>query len=262
MKRHIFYIVLWLTITLLTPAHASSKVDSIIARTNLSAFYQGDDAKAQARMKITDSQGRTQIRQFHILRKDIVDGGDQQFLIVFSKPSDVKGMIFRVEKHVSGSDDRWLYLPALDLVKRISSSDKRTSFVGSHFYYEDISGRNIGLDTFELIKTTPTSYIIKAIPNDASVVEFAHYQLTIDKTTMLPTLIVYTNKRGQQYRQIKALKTQKIDGHYTVTSSSVTDLIDGASTLMQFRGISYDNEIPTTVFSERSLRSPPMKWLR
>lgn len=263
MKNHIITNVFLLLAVIAMPGYASDlSVDQVISQTNLSAFYAADDASAQARMKITDNQGRVQVRQFRVLRKDIDNGGDQQFLIAFSRPSDVKGMMFRVEKHITGEDDRWLYLPALDLVKRISASDKRTSFVGSNFYYEDISGRNISLDKFTLLESTKQNYIIKATPKDPGSVEFAHYQIVIDKQMMLPTTIIYTNKRGKEYRKIEALKTAKINGFYTVTSSKVTNLLSGASTLMQFRSIKYNSGIPPHVFSERSLRNPPQKWLK
>lgn len=264
MNSQLFRASLFVAALLALPTLASDlkNVNEIVAKTNLGAFYAGKDISAQARMKITDNQGRVQIRQFNVLRKDIEDGGDQQFLISFSRPSDVKGMTFRVEKHVNTNDDRWLYLPALDLVKRISSSDKRTSFVGSNFYYEDISGRNITLDKFELVNTTPTSYILKATPIDPMSVEFSHYTVTIDKQMMLPMSIIYTDKRGNEYRKIEALKVVNIDGFNTVTSSKVTDLANNASTLMQFRGIKYDNNIPGSVFSERSLRNPPKKWFK
>ena len=130
-------------------------VNTIIKKANLAAYYQGEDGKAQARMLIVDKQGNKQIRQFTILRKDQTDLAEQDFLVFFSKPSDVKGTVFRVSKKVSGEDDRWLYLPALDLVKRISAGDKRTSFVGSHYFYEDISGRSIEEDTFKLLSSVP-----------------------------------------------------------------------------------------------------------
>jgi len=237
-------------------------VDDIIAKTNLSAFYQGNDALAVARMKIIDNQGRIQLRQFNILRRDINDGGDQQFLIAFSRPSDVKGMMFRVEKHTTTHDDRWLYLPALDLVKRISASDKRTSFVGSNFYYEDISGRNTTLDNFTLLSQTANQYVINAVPKDASAVEFVSYQLTIDKLSMLPVKISYTNNTGAIYRIIEALNIKVIDGFHTVTSSKVSLPLTGAHTLMQFKGIKYNNNLPSSVFSERSLRIPPKRWFK
>lgn len=252
---------LWIMLLMAGTSQANNlSVDEIIAQTNLNAFYQGMDASAVARMKIIDSQGRTQIRQFNILRRDLKDGGDQQFLISFSRPSDVKGMMFRVEKHTQTQDDRWLYLPALDLVKRISASDKRTSFVGSNFYYEDISGRNTTLDTFTLISQTDTQYVVKAVPKDPVAVEFVSYLLTIDKLSMLPINISYTNANGAIYRVIEAIKIKIIDGFHTVTSSRVNLPLTGASTLMQFKGIKYNNNLPSNVFSERSLRNPPKRW--
>ena len=111
-----------------------------MARANLAAYYAGDDGRSEVRMIISDAQGRQQRRQFTVLRRDVDDAGDQQFLVVFSQPSDVRNTVFLVDKHIDRDDDRWLYLPGLDLVKRISAGDKRTSFVGAHYFYEDVSG--------------------------------------------------------------------------------------------------------------------------
>jgi len=239
-----------------------SDVNEIIEQANLSAFYQGQDASAQARMKITDSQGNVQIRQFSLLRKNIRRGGDQQFLIAFSRPSDVKGMMFRVEKHLSTSDDRWLYLPALDLVKRISAADQRTSFVGSHFFYEDISGRNTQLDRFTLTNTTEGYYIIEARPKAPASVEFSSYVMTIDRVMMLPIKIEYFNRNKELYRTVQALKIKQVGDFFTVLSAKASNHIDGSSTLIQFRRVRYNIGLPSSIFSERSLRNPPSRWLK
>ena len=241
---------------------ATTDVMTIVNKANLSAFYPADDAMAQARMIIRDNKGNQQIRQFSIVRKDRVDGGDQDILMRFSKPSDVKGTLFRVAKHLTRDDDRWLYLPALDLVKRIAAGDKRTSFVGSHFFYEDISGRNIADDHFTLLSETSTDYVINARPINPDLVEFASYQVTINKATMLPSLIEYTNDQGKVYRRVESLKVKKIGQHYTVVKSRASDLINGGSTLIQFRNIRYDSGVPNSIFNERSLRNPPKKWLK
>ncbi len=84
-------------------------------------------------MTITDAQGKERRREFVILRKDKEDGGNQFFYVYFFKPSDVRKMVFMVHKYVDRDDDRWLYLPALDLVKRIAAADVRTRFVGLTF---------------------------------------------------------------------------------------------------------------------------------
>ena len=90
-----------------------------------------------------------------ILRRDVgEDLGDQQFYVYFKAPADVSETTFLVWKHPQAEDDRWLYLPALDLVRRIAASDERTSFVGSHFFYEDVSGRSPLEDEHELIEVT------------------------------------------------------------------------------------------------------------
>ncbi len=235
--------------------------DEISERANAAAYYAGADGRSEVRMIITDAQGRQQRRQFTVLRRDVEELADQQFLVVFSQPSDVRGTVFLVDKHVDRDDDRWLYLPGLDLVKRISAGDKRTSFVGSHYFYEDVSGRRHTDDTHELIETTDDYYVLRHAPLDPDSVEFASYVTWIDRTTFLPMKIEYTNAAGQLYRSVEVFDVEEIDGHPTVTMSRVSDHLTGGRTDMQFRFIRYDVGLPDDVFTERSLRTPPRDWL-
>jgi outer membrane lipoprotein-sorting protein len=226
------------------------------------SYYSADDGTAQARMIIVDAQGNKQMRQFTILRKDQADLGDQDMLVFFSRPTDVKGTVFRVVKKVKSDDDRWLYLPALDLVKRISAGDKRTSFVGAHFFYEDVSGRNPAEDNFTLLKTDEKFYTLKATPKNRNSVEFDHYIVHIDKSTFLPMKVEYFNSQGKKTRTMEVLKTKVIDGFITVMHSKITQQSDGSYTEMQFRKVKYNLGLPDSIFSERSLRSPPKAWLK
>ena len=85
-----------------------SDVGQIIDRANVAAYYAGADGRAEVRMTITDEQGRERRRQFAILRKDIEDGGDQQYAVLFVRPADVRNSVFLVHKHTDRDDDRWL----------------------------------------------------------------------------------------------------------------------------------------------------------
>jgi hypothetical protein len=236
--------------------------DTIVARANIAAYYQGNDGRAQVRMRILDAQGREQRRQFTVLRRDIEEGGDQQFLVVFSQPADVRGTTFLVHKQVRAEDNRWLYLPGLDLVKRIAAGDKRTSFVGAHYYYEDVSGRRPNEDSHELTETTEEHYVLVHRPLDPTSVEFAEYTTWIDRETFLPMRIEYRNAQGDAIRRVEVQATENIQGNATVTASRITDLASGGYTDMQFRNISYDLGAPEDLFGERSLRTPPGDWLR
>jgi len=243
-------------------AEALDDADEIIARADLAAYYAGADGRSEVRMIISDAQGREQRRQFTVLRRDVDDAGDQQFLVVFSQPSDVRNTVFLVDKHMDRDDDRWLYLPGLDLVKRISAGDKRTSFVGAHYFYEDVSGRRPADDTHELIETTDEFYVLKHLPVDPKSVEFASYVTWIDRATFLPMKIEYTNDAGNLYRLVEVFEVKDFDGYPTVTTSRVSDILTGGKTDMQFRYIKYDVGIPENVFTERSLRTPPRDWLK
>lgn len=238
------------------------EVNKIIQQANLASYYSGDDGRSEARMVITDAQGRTQTRQFTILRRDKADGGDQDFLVVFSRPADVRNTVFLVAKHTVNDDDRWLYLPGLDLVKRISAGDKRTSFVGSHYFYEDVSGRNVSDDNHQLLETTTEHYVVENTPKDPATVEFSRYTVWIDKTSLLPVKIEYTDDGDKLYRRVEVLAVDDVQGHPTVTKSRVSDLLSGGFTTMEFRFVRYDIGMERSVFTERSLRKLPREWLR
>ncbi len=249
-------------LAMLGHVHAETDADDIVSKANLAAYYAGADGRSEVRMTIQDAQGRQQRRQFTVLRRDVEESRDQDFLVVFSQPSDVRGTVFLVKKHVGTDDDRWLYLPGLDLVKRISAGDKRTSFVGAHYFYEDVSGRSPDEDEHTLLETSDEWYVLEHTPKNSSGVEFASYVTWIDRKTFLPMKIEYRNAAGRLYRRVEVLEVTDIDGHPTVTKSRVSDLDSDGVTNMEFRYIAYDIGMPETVFSERSLRRPPRDWLK
>lgn len=262
MHKSISLTLIALTLATGVGAEPMTNADDVTARADLAAYYAAADGRSEVRMIISDAQGRQQRRQFTVLRRDIDDAGDQQFLVVFSQPSDVRNTVFLVDKHIDRDDDRWLYLPGLDLVKRISAGDERTSFVGAHYLYEDVSGRRPSDDTHEFIETTDKYYVLKHVPIDPQSVEFVSYVTWIDRETFLPMKIEYENAAGKLYRRIEVFEVEEFDGHTTVTTSRVSDLLGGGKTDMQFRYIQYDVGLPDSVFTERSLRNPPRDWLK
>jgi len=237
-------------------------VDEIVAKANNSSYYQGKDGSAKALMVVTDSQGRTRRRQLTILKLNIQEGGDQKYYVYFHKPNDVKGMSYIVWKNVGKDDDRWLYLPAMDLVRRIAASDKRSSFAGTTFLYEDISGRSIDLDIHELSASDASYYTLKNIPKDPASVEFSYYMMKIDKKNFVPMRAEYFDKSGKMYRIIEALEVKDIQGYPTVTRMKAADLNANSNTVTEFSAVTYDLGLKDEIFTERFLRTPPQQWLK
>ncbi|MFH1092599.1 MAG: outer membrane lipoprotein-sorting protein [Candidatus Omnitrophota bacterium] len=240
---------------------AAESVEEIIVKANNVAYYEGKDGRSNVKMTIADSQGRTRIREFTILRFDIADGKEQKYYVYFNKPADVQDMVYMVWKYTDKDDDRWMYLPALDLVRRIASSDKRSSFVGSNFVYEDISGRGLALDNHELLSSEGDIYKIKNTPKDAADVEFSYFEVYIQKSNFMPVKAQYYDKQGKLYKTVEALEIKDINGHPTVIKSKATDLTAGSYTVIEFSKVEYDLGFEDDIFTERYLRRPPRKWL-
>jgi outer membrane lipoprotein-sorting protein len=188
--------------------------------------------------------------------------GTQRFYVHFTRPADVNDTSFLVWKNPRGNDDRWLYLPALDAVRRIAASDERTSFVGTHFFYEDVSGRSPYEDNHTLVETTGDFFVLESTPKRRRGVEFAKYRMWIHRRTYLPTKAEYYNRNGQVYRTFEALKVQNIQGIPTITQARMTDRSMGGSTTMSYSRVRYNIGLPNDVFTERSLRAAPEQYLR
>jgi len=237
---------------------ADPTADEIVTKANQASYYAGDDGRAAVSMKLSDGRSR----DFVILRKNDDNGIDQKFYVYFKGPADVRKMAYLVHKHPGKDDNRWLFLPALNLVKRIAPGDKRTSFVGADFLYEDVSGRGLNEDTHELTETTDTQYIVNNVPKNPSSVEFGSYKVWIDKETFIPRKTEYLDKNGKLYRVVEATKIEMIQDIPTVVESIAKNLNSGSSTINTFSGIKYNIGLKENIFTERFLRRPPREATR
>jgi len=244
-------------------AQGKITVDEIVQRANQAAYYAGDDGRAQVEMRIVDKNGGERTRTFALLRLN-TKNGNQKFYVYFKEPADIYKQVFMVWKEVGQgkADKRWIWLPALNLKRSIAPGDKRISFVGSDFVYEDVSGRNINDDIHELIETTETQYVVKNTPVDPKSVEFSYYTIRIDKDTFLPRLAVYFDHNGKMYRTVEATVVETVQGFPTVIESVVHDLKTGGFTTNTFSKVEYNIGLKENIFTERFLRRPPREVTR
>ncbi len=266
-KKHLGLLALAVATSVTAVAQDAPTVDEIVAKANHMTYYQGPDGRAKVTMTVTDKQDRVRTKAFTILRKNMDEKDQaQRFYVFFHEPSDERGTVFMVHKNIGRDDDRWLYLPALDLVKQIAAGDERTSFVGSNFFYEDVSGRGIEEDTHELLETTANAYVMKNTPKDPASVEFDSYTVYIDKNFFIPFEIRF-EKGGVVYRIAKVLGVKDVKGsdgttYKTVTKSQMLDVESGGSTTLDYSTVEYGVGLTDDLFTERYLRKPPQEFLK
>ncbi|MBI5415250.1 MAG: outer membrane lipoprotein-sorting protein [Candidatus Omnitrophica bacterium] len=226
-------------------------------------YYAGDDMKARILMKLIDKGGQERIRDLTMLRKNSAEGGEQKYFIYFHQPADVKDTTFMVYKYPDKDDDRWLFIPAIDLVKRIAANDKFSSFVGSDFTYEDISGRKPEEDTHTLLREEDVDgrscFVVESVPQERSA--YTKRVSWIDKENFLPLKEEFYDKQNELYRRFEALEVKEDNGIPTATKRVMQNVKTGHRTEVTFQEVEYNAGIGDDIFSERYLRRPPLQWI-
>ena len=237
----------------------------LMKKSHMAFFYAGDDGIAEVTMTLVNKKGKERIRQFIMLRLDESDGGDQKYYTYFQKPSDVARMTFMVHKSVDANDARWIYVPAIDLIKPISADDKNSSFVGSDFSYEDVSGRHwtddnhvIGADA-EL--NGRAVWVIESTPKE-EYKGFAKKITYIDQENYLPLKEEYFSDKGKMIKRMTSAKIEVIEGITTVLERKMENLKKGSHTVVAFSSIDYNTGLTSDLFTERYLKNPPRKYIK
>jgi len=248
-------------VVLLGAALSAQDATEIMKKSHMAYYYAGDDGVSDVTMTIVDKRGKERVRGFTMFRLDESDGGNQKYYTYFREPSDVRRMTFMVHKQADGQDKRWLYVPAVDLVKPISADDKNSSFVGSDFTYEDVSGRLWTEDTHTFLREDKIGeqpvWVIESKPVDQSYKGFARKVSFIDQGNYLPLREEYYNDKDELQRVFTAEGVDTIDDIPTITIRKMENVKKGGYTTVKFDKIEYNVGIKDDVFTERYLKNPP-----
>ena len=246
--------------------------EAIISRSQRAFYYAADDMKARVTMELVDKDGGLRTRVMTMLRRDEREGGNQKYFIYFHEPGDVRRMVFMVWKYPEKEDDRWLSIPAVDLIRRIAADDKRSSFVGSDFTYEDVSGRDVDADSHTLLLEQRVGecdcYVVQSTPK--ATVDYTKRVSWIDKNTLLPIREEYFDAQEQLFRVFAADRIEDIKtgegGNKTVWPTlmkrTMKNVKTGHRTEVTLNSVTYNLGLKDDDFSERRMRRPPSSWIR
>jgi outer membrane lipoprotein-sorting protein len=136
--RHLF-----LTLTALLAFAASADAGGETARQILDRRKSLDDSArrwndAQHRMRLTivDRGGRDRVRELVLYQRRY---GDEQRTIMFLvEPAELRGTGLLIFTRAGEGGQQWLFTPALQRVRQITSKARTESFIGSDFTYHDL----------------------------------------------------------------------------------------------------------------------------
>jgi hypothetical protein len=119
-------------------------------------------------MTLVNESGEKRQRKIAALTSLQPNGIDSNMLVRFLEPADVKGTSFLQIERSEGNDDQWIYLPAVHKSRRLVSSNRKDSFIGSDFAYGDVLPPKVSLYRHKLLPEEPVEglpcYVVESVP--------------------------------------------------------------------------------------------------
>ncbi len=257
-------IVLALLLCALTPAlvHAAPTGREIMERVD--ARDDGDRQTQDMEMTLIDKRGNQRVRTIRLWSRD--DGENEHGILFYLSPADVKdtGLLTYDYDDPDRDDDQWLYLPALKKTKRIASTDKSGSFMGSDFSYADMTERDLDRYTYRLMKEDEVGGVkvwqVEAIPNEKEMDETGYTKSVVFVRQDNDFVIrgVHWLKKGNRLKYLDVKKLEQIDGIWVATETHMTTKAGKATlhkTVIRTRNVRFDQEMDPDDFTLRKLEA-------
>ena len=213
---------------------------------------QAKDSKTDMIMTLLNKNGEKRERTLNAFVKKYGEHKSKS-IIFFNSPSDVKGTSFLVWTEDKKEDKQWLYLPALQRVRPISTSGKGESFMGTELTYFDMGSHNIDDYTYTLLKeenvNNEACYVIEATPK--KVEYYSKVIVWIRKGNFVPAKADFYDPKGQYLKQGVFDNIKNIKGINTPTHIEMRNVQNGRTTILVLNNIVYDSGLKDDIFTER-----------
>ncbi len=158
--------------------------------------FQGEESTME--MVLIDAYGAKTTRLMKGLVMEVEGDGDKS-ISIFLNPKDVKGTKMLTHTHKEGDDDQWLYLPTVRRVKRITSSNKSSSFMGSEFSYEDLGSQEIEKYNYKWLKDIKVDgmkgWLLERVPKTKS--GYSKMVMKVVEKYMNPVQVEYYDRKAE-----------------------------------------------------------------
>lgn len=195
---------------------AEDKGQAIVERAE--RRYAGyEDSSSTLRMILRDRQGRTSERELRIRTMEVADGGTRS-LFLFDSPADVRGTILLTHTHRDKPDDQWLFLPAMQRVRRIAAQNRSGSFMGSEFSYEDIATQTIDKYTHKWLRDEEYDeqecHVIERRPLDERHSGYSRQVIWMDAEHLRTLKVDYYDRRGSLLKTLTVKDYRQYLDHF------------------------------------------------
>ena len=211
---------------------------------------------ASMTMTLRNKRGQESHREVRLKVIEVEGDGDRT-MFVFDRPRDVRGTAFLVHAHKQEADDQWLYLPALKRVKRISSSNRSGSFMGSEFSYEDLGAQEVEKFTYRYLRDEPcgafTCTVTEQVPTEKS--GYRRQVVWRDKEELRLWKVEYFDRKDSHLKTLTLDKYEAhLDRYWRAAEMTMVNHLTGKSTIMHWSDYEFGTDLNERDFSKTGLK--------
>ncbi len=213
---------------------------------------------ASLTMILRNKNGQESKREVRVKVMEISDDGNKS-LFVFDQPRDAKGTALLIHGHKDGSDDQWLYLPALKRVKRISSSNRSGSFMGSEFTYEDMTVQEVEKYNYKYLRDEPcgaglTCTVTERVPVEKGS-SYRRHLVWHDQDNLRVWKVEYFDRKDSHLKTLTVRNYQQYLGSYwRAGEMTMVNHLTGKSTDLVWTDHQFQTDIDDRDFTRTGLK--------
>jgi outer membrane lipoprotein-sorting protein len=223
----------------------------------------GDKSISTMEMVLIDKHGNNRVRSMKNYSMD--KGQDTQSVIFFLSPSNVKNTAFLTYDYDDSDkdDDQWLYLPALKKTKRIASSDKSSSFMGSDFTYSDMTSRDIDDYTYRIAKESDVRdhkvWVMESIPKTQKTIDETGYTksyMFVRQDNFVVVRALHILKEGGKKKYLDVKTFEEVEGIWVATEIEMKTTKDKATlhrTILKLDDVKFNQDLDDSFFTVRRI---------
>jgi hypothetical protein len=215
----------------------------------------GQDMVADVLLEYRAKAGPPRLRKFTLMRKEYP--GETKWVVFFHAPADVRNMGFLVWDLQNDADRRWVYMPEIRQVRRLSVGDERKAFFGTDFVYEDMTNRDASMDEHTIVGSEKHKdwdcVVVESKPKNARIAEFAKMKRWISKKHALMVKIETYDGEGRLMKQGWLETISEKQGFTNWGTGIMKNVQEGSETKMVFEPQKYNSGITDVAFTESQL---------
>lgn len=160
-------------------------------------------------------------------------------------------------------DNRWLYMPALRKIRRISGSSNDDYFMGTDFTYDDMGDRNVDEDEHTLLREEELNgyqcWVIQSIPKEIDEGDYTKKISWIRQDIAMAIKTDYYNEYGL-LKTYQAKDIVEIDGIWTPKQRLMVNKQDEHQTIIDMTELKFNVAMDDNLFRTSMLKRGNIRY--